>query len=431
VADDSRQLESDLRIALLTGAAGWRDRNSNYGAAEMAVVAVLAANVAAVIMVLIVSAGLPARGAAWTGASRWVAAAVGSATLLAAITPTVAWPLVRRHRPVKSILPRALVRVVAAMTVAGCWTVLLGAAAPWPAWILGSVVGGEVVLTGWLLGIAPSGRQWWWRLESSSIHMGILAVSGLVLVARPDSIGDLALALLTFQAIAAGTGLTCAGLNWLRGVIELRTEKKAEVRVAAAHNAMAAWVHDELLTKLRLIRLHMEGHELGLAEAKLTALDHDLRVRQLEEVMTGGSAELADLFVPYLQLARDHGIELVEVPGYEESHFLLESQARQRVQRALGVLIPNAIAAGAGSLRLRVRTDPTGVAIEIEDDAGGFDLAEVPAGRGLDRLRRELGVDGLTRAPVNGGSLMRVRVESTAAAAAPSAAAGEPSAGAR
>jgi hypothetical protein len=420
VANGDRQLESDLRIALLTGAAGWRDRNSTYGAAETAVMAVLGASVAAVVTVLVVSASLPARGAAWTGASRWMAAAVGSATLLAAVAPTLAWPWSRRRRPARSIWPLAAVRVTATATVAGCWTVLLGSAAPWPAWILGSVVAGEVVLTGWLLGIAPSGRQWWWRLERSSIHLGILSVSLLVVVTRPDEIGDLVLVLLTFQAIAAGTGLTCAGLNWLRDVVERRTEGRARQRVSAAHNAMAEWVHDELLTTLRLLRLRMEARELSLdqAAASLTDLDHQLRLRQLEEAMAGGSAELADLLAPYLQLARDHGVDLAEVPGYEESHVRLDGQARQRVQRALGVLVPNAIAAGATSLRLRVRADEDGVvAIEIEDDAGGFDLAEVLPGRGLDRLRRELGAEGLTHAPVEGGSLMRVRVESGAAAA--------------
>jgi hypothetical protein len=421
VANGDRQLESDLRVALLTGAAGWRDRNTNYGAAEVAVVAVLAASVAAVITVLVVSAGLPARGAAWTGASRWVAASVGSATLLAAVAPTLAWPWSRRHRPARSIWPLAAVRVIAAATVAGCWTVLLGTAAPWPAWILGSVVAGEVVLTGWLLGLAPTGRQWWWMLERSSIHLGIVSVSCLALVVRPRDVGDLVLVLLTFQAIAAGTGLTCAALNRLRRMVEQRTEARAGIRLAKAHNAMAEWVHDELLTTLRLLRLRMEGRELGLDEAvvSLTELDHRLRIRQLEEVMAGGSAELADLLAPYLQLARDHGIDLAEVPGYEVSHVLLDSEASQRVQRALGVLVPNAIAAGATSLRLRVRSDTTGVALEIEDDAGGFDLAQVSPGRALDRLQRELGAGGLTRAAVDGGSLMRVRVESGSAAGAP------------
>jgi len=432
VADEGRQLESDLRIALLTGAVGWRDRNSDYGAAEMAVMAVLAASVAAVVTVLVVSAGLPARGAAWTGASRWAAAAVGSATLLAAVAPTLAWPWGWRHRTATSIWPLAVVRAAAATLVAGCWTVLLGTAAPWPAWILGSVVGGEVVLTGWLFGIAPSGRQWWWRLQRSSIHLGILAVSLVVLVVRPGIIGDLVLVLLTFQAIAAGTGLTCAGLDWLRRIVDRRTERKVELRLAAARTEMSEWLHDEPLTKLRLIALRMVRHERDpvAAAAELTELIHDLRIRQLEEAIAGGSAELADLFAPYLQLARDSGVELVEVPGYEESQQRLDEQARHRVHRALGVLVPNAIAAGAVSLRLRVGADPGGaVVIEIEDDAGGFDLAAVPPGRGLDRLRRELGAEGLTRVPVDGGSLMRVRVEPDAGGDA--AAIGGSSVGAR
>jgi hypothetical protein len=59
-----------------------------------------------------------------------------------------------------------------------------------------------------------------------------------------------------------------------------------------------------------------------------------------------------------------------------------------------------------------VTTDPGVVTVEVEDDAGGFDLAAVPAGRALHRLRQDLGADRLTCIRTTQGSRVRVMVPS-------------------
>ena len=56
------RLEGDLRLALLTGAAGWRDRNSSYSPAELAALVVLVSKILASVSVLLMSAALPADG---------------------------------------------------------------------------------------------------------------------------------------------------------------------------------------------------------------------------------------------------------------------------------------------------------------------------------------------------------------------------------
>src|SRR5687768_7317184 len=98
MGDAPGRLDSDLRIALLTGAAGWRDRDSSYTVAELAAVAALLACVAAVVTVLLVSAGLPAGSAAVVGGERWVVAVIGGLTLVLAVAPSFAWPLGWRPR---------------------------------------------------------------------------------------------------------------------------------------------------------------------------------------------------------------------------------------------------------------------------------------------------------------------------------------------
>ncbi|HEX8804606.1 MAG TPA: hypothetical protein VF743_10440, partial [Acidimicrobiales bacterium] len=129
-----------------------------------------------------------------------------------------------------------------------------------------------------------------------------------------------------------------------------------------------------------------------------------------------GEAQLAELLQPYVRLAQDHDVTVVEVPRFEEAAITVHSDAGWLVQRALGVLVPNAIAAGAQHLAFRVSSGRDGFAIEVEDDAGGFDLAHVPAGRGLDGLQRDLGPGGMTCVRVDGGSRVCVMIPQEAGA---------------
>jgi signal transduction histidine kinase len=304
-------------------------------------------------------------------------------------------------------------RVTAATTVAGCWTVLLGTAAPWPAWTIGMVVACEVVLTGWSLGLQPRGRDWWRRLQLSGIHFGIVLVSCAVVVDEPDRAGEVALVWLTFQAIALGLGVTCWGLNRLREIIDRRAERAARARAAAAHTDLSKWLHDHVTSAIHLVRRKAESGDLGPAEtaAKLAEIEHHLRARQLEELLTSGTSALGDVVGLYLRFARDNDIDLAEVPIFSDPGRPVGPRTGRLVNRAFGVLVPNAIAAGAGRLAFRVLAEPGRVVVEVEDDAGGFDLGAAPPGHGLDSLRRDLGNGSLTRVPVHGGSLMRVSID--------------------
>jgi hypothetical protein len=409
---DARRLEGDLRTALLTGAVGWRDRNSHYLPAELAVLGVLVTSVIGVVGMMLVSAGLPAESAALAGRARWVAAVVGGVTLVLALSPTLAWPYGLRPRKMGPIHQLAAARVAAAMVVMGCWTALLGPIAPLPAWPLGSVVGCECSLTAWALGVDLSGPEWWWRFQRSSVHAGVALVCAVAVVVEPERWDEVLAVFLTFQVITLAAGVTCQGLNTMRGVFDRRDERQRRAALTEGHKRLAYWIHNAVTTPLRDMRLRLQAGELEPAEivAALERSEHELRLRQIDEVLATGTIELAELLQPHVRRAQESGVAIVEVPRFGESGVTVGGDVGRLVHRALDVLVPNAIAAGAAQLAFRVTNDHDGVVLEVEDDAGGFDLAAVPAGRALHRLRQDLGTNGLTciRTPL--GSRMRVIV---------------------
>jgi hypothetical protein len=409
---DARRLEGDLRVALLTGAVGWRDRNSHYAPAELAVLAVLVASVVGAVGMMLVSAGLPADSAALAGNARWAAAIVAGVTLLGGVAPTLAWPYGLRPRRVGPIRELAVLRVLAAMIVIGCWTALLGPLAPFPAWPLGTVVGCECTLTAWSLGVELSGPAWWWRFQSSSVHMGVVLVCLIGVAVGPERWAEVLAVFFTFQVITLAAATTCQGLTTMRGIFDRYEDRVRRTALAEGHKRLAYWIHNAVTTPLRDLRLRLSAGELDPAAivAALERSEHELRLRQIDEVLATGTIELAELLQPHVRRAQERGVVITEVPRFAEAGIAVEGEVGRLVQRALDVLVPNAIAAGAGRLAFRVAAEDGAVAVELEDDAGGFDLAAVPAGRALDRLQQTLGRDRVTCVRTPAGSRVRVTV---------------------
>ena len=410
---DARRLEGDLRVALLTGTVGWRDRNSSYSPVELAVVSVLTTNVIAVVTMLFVSAGLPADDAALAGNARWLAAAGAGVTLVVGVGPTLAWPFGWRPRRTGPIRELVVLRVVSAMVVVGCWTALLGPIAPVPAWPLGGVVGCECMLTAWALGIErKSAGWWWWRFQRSSVNAGVVLFALVVIVIGPERTGEVLTVLLTFQVITLAAALACWGFTVLRGIFDRRDARLHRAALAEGHKRVAYWLHNAVTTPLRDVRLRVQRDDLGADEVTvaLEEIEHQLRLRQLDEVLATGTAELAELLQSHVRRAQEHGVEVVEVPRFAEPGITVEGDVGRQVQRALDVLVPNAIAAGATRLAFRIATAADQVTVEVEEDAGGFDLASVPAGRALHALQQDLGRGNVTCHATGNGSRVRVVV---------------------
>jgi hypothetical protein len=109
-------------------------------------------------------------------------------------------------------------------------------------------------------------------------------------------------------------------------------------------------------------------------------------------------------------VAQTNGVELTEVPTYETGAMLLPPDAGRQVQRAMGVLTANAIQAGARRIAIRTWLEAGGLVVEVEDDAGGFDVSRRIPGRGLDGLSRDLGADRLELVPTDTGTAARAHV---------------------
>lgn len=411
MARDDR-LDGDLGLALLTGAAGWRDRNSSYSPAELAVTVVLVAALVAVLSVLLMSAALPADDAALAGAARWPAAIGATLTLVAGVAPTLAWPFGWRPQRAGPLREMAVVRIAAAVVVVGCWTALMGPLAWVAIWPLGGVVGGEVVLTAWALGLDPGGPELWWRFQRSSIHLGVVLVCVVVVVQGTERTWPVLGVLAAFQVIAFTAALTCALVRALRHAFADHDAKLAADVTAEAHGHLAYWLHDAVTTPLRHLRLRAQAGQVSMAQVAdaLEHQEHELRRRQLDEELSTGSVQIAQLVQLQVRRAEDQGVRVVEVPRFGEAAPVVEGGAGRLLQRALDVLVPNAIGAGAGELGFGISTEGGGVVVEVEDDAGGFQLADVPAGRALDALQRDLGPGRVTVTPTGAGARVRVVV---------------------
>jgi hypothetical protein len=412
--DDAPELENELRLALFTGAVGWRDRNSDYSPADLAATTLLSAHVIAVVTMLLVSAGLPGHQAAVIGNARWLLAVAAGITLAIAIGPTIVGPFGRltRRRGRLQIRTMVVLRVGAAVVVVGCWTALLGPVAPLPVWPLGGVLGCECALTAWSLGVDMTGRAWWWRFQRSSINAGIVLACLVVVAVGPDQAGEVLAVLLTFQIIALATSATCAGLNLLRGVLQQRDVRVQKEALAEGHKRLAYWIHNAVTTPLRDTRLRVDDGEMDIDDvvAALSDVERRLRARQLDEVLATGSVQVAELLQPHVRWAQEREVEVTEVPRFADPTVAIDGEVGRQVHRALEVLVPNAVAAGATELAFRVVLDPDDVTVEVEDDAGGFDLTRIPAGRALHSLQQELGAGRVTCVPTDKGSKVAVIV---------------------
>lgn len=410
-------IASDLRLALLSGAAGWRDRAALPTVPELAVLAAVIGSAVAAITVVLVSAGYEVPGAPIQGSARWGAAALAATAIVVAVLPGLLGSIGWASTWKPPIAVAAASRVGLSLILMGLWVGLLGPTAAIPAWILGVLVGGEITLTAWSLGAHLGGWAWWRLFQLSPIHLGILLTTLVTAVVEDGHEVNVVLVWVTFQVVVLGAAVTASATEHLRRSVERRLADLRREGAEEAHGRLAHWLHDEITSILRLLRfrLQAEAIEPAAVGAELEALEHRLRVRQLEEAMATGSASIAEIVQPYVRLLHDQGVAVPEVPRFDEANRQVDGATGRRIQRALAVLVPNALAAGASTVHLRIRSDDRGTVVEVEDDAGGFDLASVPAGRGLDGLRRELGGAHLTARTVPGGSLVTAVIEAGAA----------------
>lgn len=195
-------------------------------------------------------------------------------------------------------------------------------------------------------------------------------------------------------------------LSWLfataiRGALRHHERTLAAEQVdaeLAERRRRANWIHDELLSELRLARLRLETAEGGTRQAlsELNDIEHRLRIRQLDAELEAGGTRLAEIVQPFVRMVVGAGCRTEGVPSAEVAATWVDATAGYELKRFFGVAVPNALLAGATLVVFEIELDGRRLVVRVRDDAGGFDPEQIQVGRGRERLERELGPERLT-----------------------------------
>jgi hypothetical protein len=261
-------------------------------------------------------------------------------------------------------------------------------------WIWSFALGAESVLHSIAAGRLTVASVTWWR--DGWVVLGVVGWSSAF-----ERI-DLGRALLL---LAASMGLAWAIATVIRAALlqhHRAIESERVAAEAAERRRRANWIHDELLSELRLARLRLETTEGGTRQAlsELVDIEHRLRIRQLDAELESGGTRLAEIVQPFVRMVIGAGCRVDGVPTADVAGMWIDAGAGYELKRFFGVAVPNALLAGATLVVFDISSEPTSsgrrLVVRVRDDAGGFDPDEVHVGRGRERLEHELGPDRLS-----------------------------------
>lgn len=299
-----------------------------------------------------------------------------------------------------------IVAVIASLVPSGT---LFGLANLWP---LVVVLGVEAALCAWALGYPVEPMSWWGSFVWSPLHMGILGgvAASVIYLGLHDTLVEVVPIYALGHVAVLGSSLIAAWLDRVRNDMLRRHERAVEAAAAAEHRQSAHWLHDDVSSELKLMELKLRSGTFGPSEvaAALGELDHHLRLRQLDELFLSGTVRLAEILQPFVRNAQGHGITITSVPTFDDASAVVDERLGRLFGRAVSVVTNNAIAAGAHRLGFAVHADHDTIALTVHDDAGGFDLAAVPAGRALWQLEHDPGTASISVERTEFGSSVTV-----------------------
>ncbi len=310
-------------------------------------------------------------------------------------------------------------RLAALVAFAIGWTVL----APGPLtvliWPLGVYIGTETAITEMIIEHPHPVQVGLVDVLTSPVHTGLIAgLIGAALIGRGNAVeiaieAAVAIETLIVSGVASRAAISRLSFSEQEITERIRTEERASERHRRAH-----WIHDEVCADLRSVKLRLAAGPMTADEidAELDELDHRLRLRQLDEIIAGGEVTAAELIQPYLRRAQSAGVSLVDVPRYEEASIKVPAQQAETLRRAVAGLVNNALAAGARTLAIRLSHGTDSISVTVEDDAGGFDLGSVPAGRGLSALADDVGPHNIHVTRGAAGAVVRIDINWSRAA---------------
>jgi hypothetical protein len=279
-------------------------------------------------------------------------------------------------------------------------------------WPLAVALGVEAALCAWVLGFDVEPLRWWRNFLRSPLHMGIVggAIASIVYLGAGEAAATVLPIYLVIQLCVLGSAAVARLLDHFRLELDRRREADVAAAAAAEHRQSAHWLHDDVSAELKLVELKLRNGSFTAEDvaAALSELDHQLRLRQLDELFRSGSVRLAEILQPFVRNAQSHGIHITTVPTFDDASAMVDERLGRLFGRAVSVTSTNAILAGARELGFVVQSDDETIALSVSDDAGGFDLTSVPAGRGLWQLGQDLGTADISVEPSDRGSTVTI-----------------------
>ena len=394
-------------IALAAGEPVWADPDDEVSPIERMAASIELFALATCITIIWTGAlmrGEPSTG--FTAVAPWLAT---TALLFMMVRPV---RLVLEFRRQAQLWPSFAARVdLITITVASMMpsSPMFGLMSMWP---LAVALGIEAALCSWALGFNVEPVRWWTNFLRSPLHMGV--VGGVAASVLYLGISDAAATVIPIYVVinlcVLGSASVALLLDRFRTDLDERRHEEVSAAAAAEHRQSAHWLHDDVSAELKLIELKLRNgsFESDDVAAALSELDHHLRLRQLDELYQSGTVRLAEILQPFVRNAQSRGISITAVPTFDDASAIVDERLGRLFGRAVAVTAANAMLAGAAELGFVVHSDDTSIVLSVSDDAGGFDLASVPAGRGLWQLGQELGSANISVEPCGKGSTVTV-----------------------
>jgi len=297
---------------------------------------------------------------------------------------------------------RATLVVVAALSIYG---LLPGWRALWSA-PLAIAMGVEASLTCSELGWQARPWLWYRRFLVSGFQLGIVGALAAVLIAGGSS--RLAFAVPIFACLhlwAITETITLSISSALQHDADVEMEAALADSIEDERRQRAHWLHDDVCAELRLVSLKLQTDVATKEEVVglLNDFDHRLRLRQLEELFGAGRVRLVEVMQPYIRHAQNHGVRIDGVPGFKHSAITLNEREARWAARAVSILTSNCLNVGATVISYDAQVADGMLHLIVSDDGPGFNLSDIPLGRGLWTLSDDLKPGGVAVTPGDDG----------------------------
>ncbi len=306
-------------------------------------------------------------------------------------------------------------RVAALMVFSAIWISTVPPALSLLVWPLGLFIGAEAAVIALLIGHERDVLTLYGNYFTSALHFGaVSAAFASVLIVRTPSVARLAITGVCSIEIAAIASVLAFGIlrqlfvRELQYVQAIQRDERTDEFKRRAH-----WIHDDVCADLRELRVRMATHTLDKQQVtrELDLLDDRLRERQLDEMLNGGLVAAAEILQSYVRRAQNAGVIITSVPRFEEASVMLGGAPARLLRRVTAGFVANALAAGSKSLAFQLSSDGSTLVLAVTDDAGGFDLCDAPAGRGLASLASDLGPNCLASTRHASGTTMTASIQ--------------------